>query len=163
MVRLSLKEIRRTIVKQAIFSCVEKTALLMSMMNSFGNTTKAKQNIRSFWWSQKCWFSLLPQTGLIKIMTMTLILGHCAGDLHILFCLVIPAAYWGRSKDPQVKDKETKVEQNLNDLRVLVEPGRKTLPSPCLWPWLSCSSHVPVSSPPLLFACLCSWQWTYLH
>lgn len=81
-------------------------------MNSFGNTTKTKQNIWSFWWSQKCWFSLLPQTGLIKIMTMTLILGHCAGDLHTLFRLVIPAAYWGRSKDPQVKDKEIKVEQN---------------------------------------------------
>ena len=79
-----------------------------------------------------------------------------AGDLHILSHLVIPVAYWERSHHPQVKDKETEVQQNLHDFQGGICGDRKEnlFPAP--------GSHASPTSltPPLLG---CSQRWTSLH
>lgn len=87
-----------------------------------------------------------------KLVIMTLIwrgvcgVGRdCAGDLHSLSHLVIPVAYWERSRHPQVKDKETEVQQNLNDFQGGICEARKEnlIPAP--------GSHAsPTSLTPLL-------------
>ena len=74
---------------------------------------------------------------------------NCAGDLHILSHLVIPVAYWERSHHPQVKDKETEVQQNLHDFQGGICGARKEnlFPAP--------GSHAsPTSLTPPLLGCL---------
>lgn len=172
MVRLSLKEFRRTMwsklfyakkTRQFLMPFYDDTSQATTALEMKQKQNKTKQNIWSFWWSQNCWFSFLPQTGTITITTTTLIQGHCVGDWHTLLHWVIPTAYWGRSNYPQVKGKKLKFSKIWVTLRQnLVEPGRKNLPSSCACPQLPCIARLPLSSRPQLFAWLCSGQWTYL-